>query len=45
MTGFIVKSGYSIQDDLQMFQDLLHNLLKHCIPANFSLQKIILLSE
>ena len=45
MTGFIVKSGYSIQDDLQMFQDLLHNLLKHCIPAKFSLQKIILLSE
>ena len=26
MTGFIVKSGYSIQEDLEMFQDFLHNL-------------------
>lgn len=45
MTGFIVKSGYSIQDDLQMFQDSCITYNTKCIPANFSLQKIILLSE
>lgn len=42
MTGFIVKSGYSIQDDLQMFQDFLHNLttLNIVFQPNFHYRKL-----
>ena len=42
ITGFIVKSGYSIQDDLQMFQDFLHNLttLNIVFQPNFHYRKL-----